>query len=360
MLRSIPEIDIFSQMTCQHVYDRQLCLLRTGKTMSIDSNHQSILLQAKLPDHVYGKRLDQALAEVFPDYSRSRIKDWILRGKVQLNQQIINRPREKMLGGESVFIDAAIPIEQSHQAQAIDLHIVYEDEALLVIDKPANLVVHPGAGNREGTLLNALLNYFPDIAALPRAGIVHRLDKDTTGLMVIAKTVPAHTHLVQQMQSRTISREYEAIVKGGLVAGGKIEQPIGRHPRKRTSMAINEKGKPAITHYRIIEKFRDHTHLRLKLETGRTHQIRVHMAYLRHPLVGDPLYGGRPTIPQAATNRMIDCLRNFKRQALHAAQLSLSHPKSDEWLTWQSPLPNDFSELLSILRTDTCEHGSTT
>jgi 23S rRNA pseudouridine1911/1915/1917 synthase len=242
------------------------------------------------------------------------------------------------------------------QPQDIDLNIVYEDEHILVINKPADLVVHPGAGNPNGTVLNALLNHVPNIDKVPRAGIVHRLDKDTTGLMVVAKTLPAQTHLVDQLQHRVMSREYEAIALGTMVAGGVVDAPIGRHATKRTHMAVREGGKPATTHYRVMEKFRAYTHLRLKLETGRTHQIRVHMAYVKHPLLGDPVYGGRPRLPKGASEDFISTLRGFQRQALHAAQLSLYHPETEEWMTWQAPLPDDMQHLLEAVRLDTKEN----
>ncbi|GGO63313.1 23S rRNA pseudouridine(1911/1915/1917) synthase RluD [Bowmanella pacifica] len=313
-------------------------------------------LHAEVPESLIGKRLDQALAELFSDYSRSRIKDWILAGHVQINQQVWDKPREKLMGGEQVLIQTRIEVQQQHKAQAMALDIQYEDEHILVLNKPADLVVHPGAGNSSGTLLNALLNHVPDIGAVPRAGIVHRLDKDTTGLMVVAKTIPAQTNLVEQLQAREISREYEAVVNGTMVAGGTVDEPIARHETRRTSMAVRIGGKPAVTHYRVIQKFRAHTHLRLKLETGRTHQIRVHMAHLHHPIVGDPLYGGRPRPPKSASDELRDTLRDFKRQALHAAQLELAHPISGEWLSWQAPLPQDMVDLLTILRADTKAH----
>lgn len=323
----------------------------------MSTSDEKILLQALVPEALFSKRLDQALAEMFPDYSRSRIKDWILAENVKINGQIVNKPREKLAGGESIEIHAVFEVQEQHKAESIDLDIVFEDEDIMVINKPADLVVHPGAGNSDGTVLNALLNYVPQVASVPRAGIVHRLDKDTTGLMVIAKTIPAQTHLVEQLQAREISREYEAVACGTMVAGGIVDQPIGRHPTKRTSMAVVTTGKPAVTHYRVKEKFRAHTHLRLKLETGRTHQIRVHMAHLKHPLVGDQLYAGRPRLPKGAQADMIDMLRNFKRQALHAAQLELSHPITGEWMSWKAALPEDFAALLAVLKADTQVYG---
>ena len=234
---------------------------------------------------------------------------------------------------------------------------MFEDDHIMIINKHAGLVVHPGAGNQDGTLLNALLAKVPNIDQVPRAGIVHRLDKDTTGLMVVAKTLPAQTSLVEQLQSRSMGREYEALVMGTMVAGGLVDEPIGRHPNKRTSMAVSEAGKEAVTHYRVKEKFRAYTYLRLKLESGRTHQIRVHMSHIKHPLVGDTLYGGRPRLPKHASESFVDTLRGFKRQALHAAQLSLTHPISQEEMTFQAPLPEDFVNLLAEVREDTKING---
>lgn len=318
---------------------------------------KQLKLSEIVPDHLFGKRLDQVLAEMFPDYSRSRIKDWILADAVQVNGQIQNKPREKLLGGEQIDILAVLPQEVRFEAEAISLNIIYEDEHILVINKPAGLVVHPGAGNHDGTLLNALLHHCPEIAEVPRAGIIHRLDKDTTGLMVVAKNIPAQTHLVEAMQQREITREYEAVINGTMTAGGSVDQPLGRHPTKRTLMAVIESGKPAVTHYRVMEKFRAHTRLRLRLETGRTHQIRVHMAFIGHSLLGDPVYGGRPRPTRQASDDFLQLLRNFKRQALHAAMLRLAHPVSSEILEWQAPLPDDMLQLIEALRADTEQFG---
>lgn len=312
-----------------------------------------ISLAAQADIQHFGLRLDQVIADLFPDYSRSRLKEWILAGNVTVNGEVCKVPRQKMTGDESIGIEAEITQQVANVAQKIELNIVYEDDQILIINKPADLVVHPGAGNQDGTLLNALLAHVPDIDKVPRAGIVHRLDKDTTGLMVVAKTLPAQTHLVEQLQSRVMSREYEALVFGTMVAGGIVDAPIGRHATKRTHMAVREFGKPAVTHYRVIEKFRAHTHVRLKLETGRTHQIRVHMAHIKHPIVGDPVYGGRWRLPKGAGDAFADTLRNFKRQALHAAQLSLYHPETEEWMTWQAPLPEDMVSLIDSTREDT-------
>ncbi|BBO26934.1 23S rRNA pseudouridine1911/1915/1917 synthase [Marisediminitalea aggregata] len=316
-----------------------------------------ISLSASTEFQHFGMRLDQVVADLFPDYSRSKLKEWILAGNVCVNGEPCVVPRQKMTGDEVISVEAEIEQQVVNEAQAIELDIVYEDEDILIINKPADLVVHPGAGNQDGTLLNALLAHVPDIDKVPRAGIVHRLDKDTTGLMVVAKTLPAQTHLVDQLQTRVMSREYEALVNGTMVAGGLVDAPIGRHSTKRTHMAVREMGKPAVTHYRVIEKFRAHTHVRLKLETGRTHQIRVHMAYIKHPLVGDPAYGGRLRLPKGSSDEFANTLRGFNRQALHAAQLSLYHPTTDEWMTWQAPLPQDMVALIDSVREDTKIHG---
>ena len=321
------------------------------------SQQQTISLTGIVDQTQFDRRLDQVLADLFPEYSRSKLKEWILAGFVQLDGEVMTTQRYKMQGDEQIDIHAIIAVQVLNTPQPIDLDIVFEDEHVLVINKPAGLVVHPGAGNADGTVLNALLAHYPEIETVPRAGIVHRLDKDTTGLMVVAKTLIAQTYLVEQLQTRVMSREYEALVAGTMVAGGCVDEPIGRHPTKRTSMAVRSTGKEATTHYRIIEKFRAHTHLRLKLESGRTHQIRVHMAHIRHPLAGDQLYGGRPRMPKAASEHFMQALRGFKRQALHAAQLSFAHPISEDWVTFNAPLPDDFVQLLADVRADTVIHG---
>lgn len=313
---------------------------------------QQITLQAEVSADLLGLRLDQALAQLFSDYSRSRIKVWIESDLVRVNGNIVNKAREKVFGGEQIEIQAEIEEEQRFEAQAIALNIVYEDDDILVINKPKDLVVHPGAGNPDGTVLNALLHHCPQIAEVPRAGIVHRLDKDTTGLMVVAKNIPAQTHLVNALQKRQITREYEAIASGIMTQGGKVDEPMARHPTKRTAMAVHPMGKPAVTHYRIMERFRNYTRLRLRLETGRTHQIRVHMAHIAHPLLGDQLYGGRPRPPKGASEAFLEVLRNFKRQALHATMLRLHHPISGELMEWHAPLPEDFVELIDALKAD--------
>ena len=313
---------------------------------------ESLSLTATVPDSCIGKRLDQTVAELFSDYSRSRLKEWIVAGKVFVDGQAWTKPREKMMGGETVTIETVLEQETEAQPEDIPLNVVYEDDDILVINKPAGLVVHPGAGNSNGTVLNALLYRYPTISLVPRAGIVHRLDKDTTGLMVIAKTIPAQTQLVSDLQDREITREYEAICIGTMTAGGKVEKPIGRHSTKRTLMSVNETGKEAVTHYRVAEKYRNHTRLRLRLETGRTHQIRVHMSHIGYPLVGDQQYGGRPRPPKGADSALIESLRNFKRQALHATMLRLYHPITGELMEWHAPTPDDMVALNDILRDD--------
>lgn len=310
-----------------------------------------------VPDSCLGKRLDQTIAEMFPDYSRTRLKDWILAGHVCVNDNVIKVAREKMYGGETISIDTEVEAEVRFKAQDLPLNIVYEDDDILVINKPAGLVVHPGAGNPDGTVLNALLHYCPQVETVPRAGIVHRLDKDTTGLMVVAKTIAAQTNLVESLQAREITREYEAVASGIMTAGGLVDEPIGRHATKRTHMAVTFSGRPSVTHYRVMEKFRLHTRLRLRLETGRTHQIRVHMAHITHSLVGDPVYGGRPRPPKNATEELRDFLRGFNRQALHAAMLSLYHPITGELMTWHAEVPDDMVKLTELLREDSKLHS---
>ena len=315
-----------------------------------------ITLSAEVQPEQIGQRLDQTLAELFPEYSRSRLKTWIEADLVKLNDRITNIPREKVLGGEKIEITVEVEDETRFEPENIPLNIVYEDDDIIVINKPKDLVVHPGAGNPNGTVLNALLYHYPPIAEVPRAGIVHRLDKDTTGLMVVAKTIPAQTKLVRDLQKRKITREYEAIASGIMTKGGTVDQPMARHATKRTLMAVHPMGKPAVTHYRIMENYRNYTRLRLRLETGRTHQIRVHMAHIAHPLLGDQTYGGRPRPPKNASEDFMEVLRNFKRQALHAVMLRLAHPITGEMMEWYAPLPDDFVELLNALKADYLEH----
>ncbi|MEF1336129.1 23S rRNA pseudouridine(1911/1915/1917) synthase RluD [Vibrio rotiferianus] len=318
---------------------------------------QQIVLTNTVKDSQLGQRLDQAIAELFADFSRSRLKEWLLDGKVEVNGEVITKPRTKVMGGEEITLQAELEDEERWEAQDIPLDIVYEDEDIIVINKPRDFVVHPGAGTPDGTVLNALLHHYPDIAEVPRAGIVHRLDKDTTGLMVVAKTVPAQTRLVRALQKRNITREYEAIAIGRMTAGGKVDQPIGRHSTKRTLMAVAPLGKPAVTHYRVAEHFREHTRIRLRLETGRTHQIRVHMSYLQHPLLGDTAYGGRARIPTGASEELTAMIRGFDRQALHAVMLRFEHPITGEELEFHAPVPDDMVAMTEALRKDTEEFG---
>ena len=318
--------------------------------------NQAIQLSATVDIEQCDQRLDQVIAVLFSDYSRSRLKEWILAGYVTMDGVVVTKPRLKVLGEELIVVDALMEMEERHKPQDIDLNIVFEDEHLIVINKRAGLVVHPGAGNPDGTVLNGLLHHYPEIESVPRAGIVHRLDKDTTGLMVIAKTIRVQTKLVAMIQKREITREYEAIAIGLMTAGGKIEAPIARHPTKRTHMAVDADGKEAITRYRIAEKFRAHTRLRLRLETGRTHQIRVHMSFMRHALLGDPVYGGRPKPVKNSIPALIEEMQGFKRQALHAVKLQLEHPITGELMRWQAPIPADMVRMTQILRQDTLEN----
>lgn len=288
---------------------------------------------------------------MFPDYSRSRLKAWLLDGAV-LVDGAQRRPRDRVLGGETVVVTVSAEAAVRAEPQPMGLDVVYEDADLLVINKPAGLVVHPGAGNASGTLMNGLLAHAPRLESLPRAGIVHRLDKDTSGLLLVAKSLPAHTALVRALAERTISRHYLAICNGVLTGGGTIDAAIGRHPVDRTRMAVRDNGRPAVTHYTVIERFRAHTFVNVMLETGRTHQIRVHFAYRRHPLVGDPVYGGRLALPAGASQALRDALRGFRRQALHAARLELRHPVTGEELGFDVPSPPDFQGLLQVLRED--------
>lgn len=313
---------------------------------------QQIELTETVKQSQLGQRLDQAIAELFSDFSRSRLKEWLLDGKVTVDGTVATKPRVKVMGGESITVLAELEDEERWEAQDIPLNIVYEDEDIIVINKPRDFVVHPGAGTPDGTVLNALLHHYPAIAEVPRAGIVHRLDKDTTGLMVVAKTVPAQTRLVRALQKRNITREYEAIAIGKMTAGGMVEKPIGRHSTKRTLMAVNELGKHAVTHYRVAEHFREHTRIRLRLETGRTHQIRVHMSYLQHPLLGDIAYGGRARIPKGASQELTDMIRQFDRQALHAVMLKFVHPVSGEEMEFHAPVPDDMVAMAEALRVD--------
>ena len=294
-----------------------------------------------------GLRLDQALQQLLPDYSRSRLQTWIKEKRVTLDGQCV-APKQAVWGGGKVRVEPELhPSETPHAAEEIALDIVYEDDALLVVNKPAGLVVHPGSGNWQGTMLNALLHHAPQLACIPRAGIVHRLDKDTSGLLVVAKTLTSQTDLVRQLQARSVKRDYLAVVQGLVAHDGKVEAPLGRHPSQRVKMAVVHNGKPAVTHYTVLEQFDRHTLIRCSLETGRTHQIRVHMQSIGHPLAGDPVYGGRPlNLPPLLS----DAVKNLGRQALHAERLGLIHPVSGEAMEWQVDLPQDMADFLKVLR----------
>ncbi len=306
-------------------------------------------LRQQIPESLAGKRMDQALAQMFPQYSRSRLKEWLLAGLITVDGRGC-RPRDAAAGGETVELNAVVEPETRVEAEPIVFRVVHEDAGLIVVEKPAGLVVHPGAGNREGTLQNGLLHRYPELATVPRAGIVHRLDKDTSGLMLVARTVEAHTALVRALGRRNIRREYRAVCRGVLTAGGTIDAPIDRHPVQRTRMAVREGGRPAVSHYRVVERFVAHTDVRVRLETGRTHQIRVHFAHIRHPLLGDPVYGGRLQLPPGTDEALAATLRNFRRQALHAESLALEHPLTGEALAFSSPLPDDHAALIAALR----------
>lgn len=304
-----------------------------------------------VPDDLAGERLDRALARMFPEYSRTRLKDWLTAGFVTVDGGAM-RPKDPVAGGETVRLQPQAALCVTSQPEALDLNVVYEDGHLMVVDKPPGLVVHPGAGNLRGTLMNGLLHRVPGLADLPRAGIVHRLDKDTSGLLLIGKTLTAHTALVRQMSAREISRRYVAVCMGVLTGGGTIDAPIARHPVDRLRMSVQDAGRPAVTHYRVLKRYAAHTYISVRLESGRTHQIRVHFAWRRHPLVGDPVYGGRLAIPAGASARLQEELRRFRRQALHASQLQFTHPESGESVTCKAPVPADLEMLLRVLEED--------
>jgi 23S rRNA pseudouridine1911/1915/1917 synthase len=300
-----------------------------------------IHLTTTVPPELANTRFDSALAKLFPQYSRSRWQAWIKAGAVQIDDKAIGQS-EKVQDGQQINVNVELAPEELWQAQAIPLNIVYEDEDIIVINKPVGLVVHPGKGNQENTLVNALLHYAPELANVPRAGVVHRLDKDTSGLLVIARNLTAHKNLVTQIQNREMKREYFAIVSGILISGSTIRTAIGRHPLKRTKMAVTPHGKGAVTHYRVVEKFTGHTYLKVQLETGRTHQIRVHMAHIHHPI--------RLKFTANISAELRNALQHFKRQALHATALTLQHPTTGKILQWQAPLPDDMQQLLTLLR----------
>ena len=316
-----------------------------------------VQLELVIPGDRRGRRLDQVLAELVPDYSRNRLQQWIRSGQVTLDGRV-PQTKEKLMGGENVRIDAEIVEQTRNEAEAIPLDLVYEDNDLLVINKPAGLVVHPAAGNPAGTLLNALLHFDSALAGVPRAGIVHRLDKNTSGLMVVARNLTAHKRLVEALQARSVKREYLTVVYSVLTAGGRIDAPIGRHPVDRKRMAVVTNGKEAVTHYRVEERYRAHTLVRVQLETGRTHQIRVHMAHQHFPVLGDPVYGGRLRLPKGADAAFREVISGFRRQALHATQLGLVHPATGELMSWQAAVPDDMAALIAVLQEDARQHAS--
>ena len=314
----------------------------------------SISLKVQVTDDQAGHRIDQVAARLFPDYSRARLQSWMKTGELTVNGERC-KPREPASAGSWLVLDVTLQSAENWAAEDIPLNIVYEDEELLVLDKQSELVVHPAAGHRQGTLVNGLLHHCPALESLPRAGIVHRLDKDTTGLMVVAKNLKSHHALVKQLQSRSVSRQYEAVVQGVMTAGGTVSAPLARHPVHRIKRAVSADGQEAITHYRVVQRYAAHTHIRVNLETGRTHQIRVHMAHLKYPIVGDPLYGGRYRVPRNCAEELSGALETFKRQALHASELKLLHPATELECRWEARLPDDFADLLNLLHQDAGE-----
>ena len=315
--------------------------------MSVNSKNVD-LLEARIPIQSHGMRLDQVVAELFPDYSRNRLATWIKEGRLTVDGKTM-KPRDKALASAHVVLEVADEPVIDWQPQTLPLDVIFEDEHILVVNKPAGMVVHPAAGHTDGTLVNALLGYAPELDTLPRGGIVHRLDKETSGIMFVARSALAHKSLVAQLSERTVSRTYCAVCTGALTGGGKIDAPIDRHPTARTKMAVVADGKPAVTHYRIAHRFKHYTQLQVNLETGRTHQIRVHMAHRKWPLIGDPVYAGRQRIPAGASEALITALRNFPRQALHAQALEFEHPATGDWMEFEIELPDDLVELLEVL-----------
>ena len=309
---------------------------------------RKIQLEIVIPEKFKGKRLDLALSKLFPEHSRSRIQSWIKAGEVEVNNSKYKQ-RNVVNSGDIITINTTLKSIDKHQAEHIGLDVIYEDKAIIILNKPAGLVVHPGAGNQKHTLVNALLHFDEKLDVLPRAGIIHRLDKDTTGIMIIARTIESYTYLVNELQKRNIKRNYKAIICGQLVAGGVIENKIGRHPVHRTKMAVTDKGKLATTHYRIIKKFQHYTYLDIQLGTGRTHQIRVHMNNEKHPIIGDPLYGKNTFIKKGIDASLREFIKNFKRQALHAYNIEFTHPVSKKIISLKAELPDDMNNLIKIL-----------
>jgi len=328
----------------------------TGESDAPETPAAARLLEARVPDACAGQRLDRVLAVVFPQYSRSVLQRWLGEGRVRLDDRI-PRQRDRVHGGQRVVLEVPPPATVRAQAEALPLRVMYRDADVVVIDKPAGLVVHPGAGNPNGTLVNALLHHFPDLAVLPRAGVVHRLDKGTSGVLVVARNEAARRHLIEALKARGVRREYVAVTRGVLIAGGTVKTGIGRHRTDRLRMSVSERGRPAVTHYRVAARYRAHSLLNVSLETGRTHQIRVHLAHLGHPIVGDPLYGGRLSVPAGATERLAAALHALRRQALHARRLVFAHPATGAEMPFESPLPPDMTELIDALAEDASVHG---
>lgn len=314
----------------------------TDDTPKLDS------LEARVPIQCHGMRLDQVAAELFPEYSRNRLATWIKEGQLTVDGRTV-KPRDKATASAQLTLLVADEPVIDWQPQNLPLEVIFEDEHILVVNKPAGVVVHPAAGHADGTLVNALLAHAPELGALPRGGIVHRLDKETSGIMFVARSSLAHKSLVAQLSGRTVSRTYCAVCTGALTGGGKIDAPIDRHPTARTKMAVVADGKPAVTHFRIAHRFKHYTQLQVNLETGRTHQIRVHMAHRKWPLIGDPVYGGRQRVPAGASDLLMSTLRSFPRQALHAQALEFEHPASGDWMEFETELPDDLVNLLEIL-----------
>lgn len=305
-----------------------------------------------IPLDLNGSRLDQAMANLLPEYSRAQIQNWIREGDVTVEGQTIQKSNYKIKTDQTIVLNAQLQARENWAAQEIPLDIVYQDEDLIVINKQAGLVVHPGAGNPDQTLINALVHFEPELAHLPRAGLIHRLDKDTSGLLLIARNLISYNYLVQELAERKIIRLYQTIIQGTLISGGTINAPIGRHPQQRTKMKVMQTGREAVTHYRIIQRFKKHTHIQVQLETGRTHQIRVHLAHLRRPVVGDPVYGKKTFSMTNLSDELVQGLNDFSRQALHAAELRLVHPTQQTEMTFQAPLPTDMQHLLDLMKTD--------
>ena len=304
---------------------------------------------ALVGDEMIGLRFDQVAATIFADFSRERLKGWLQDGQLTVNGKIV-KPKARCLGGETLSLKATLQSQNSTEPEAIALDIIYEDDDILVVNKPVGLVVHPGAGNWSGTLVNGLLYHDPKLNELPRAGLVHRIDKDTSGLLVIAKNLAAQHHLSKQLAEKSVYRIYDALVVGHVIAGGTVDQPIKRHPVERIRMSVQPGGRPSVTHYRVQERFGSHTLVQAQLETGRTHQIRVHLSYIGFPLVGDTTYGGRIRLPQGASTELVNTLKNFKRQALHARKLGLVHPRTEKQMQFEAPWPDDFEQLIKALR----------